>query len=401
MSSIKGNMLRSVLTMLIIAFGIMAIVGTLTAVEALKGSLNESFSSLGTNTFNIRNRANTMGFGRRGKTVVYRTITYTEARNFEQEYKYPARISITTNCSGNAVIKFQEEKTNPNTVVIGGNENYLANTGLKMDKGRNFTGNELTSGNAVCIIGNEIADKLFGKLKLDPIGNSISIEDKRYKVVGVLLKAGSSMGFNPDRWVIIPLTNARIEFVSEYSSYSLNVAVDDVTKLDAAIDEATGVMRNVRNLRVQDENNFQISRSDSFAQKLDDQLVYLRIFAILVGVITLLGASIGLMNIMLVSVTERTHEIGIRKALGAKAGDVLQQFLIEAIAICQFGGLFGILLGVLAGNIISLLFKSHFAVPWGWVIGSYFICLMVGILAGYFPARKASRLDPIESLRYE
>jgi len=395
-------MLRSVLTMLIIAFGIMAIVGTLTAVEALKGSLNESFSSLGANTFNIRNRASNMSFGKpKTKNVVYRTITYTEARNFEQEYKYPSRISITTNCTGNGILKFEEEKTNPNTVVIGGTENYLANTGLKIEKGRNFSTSELLSGSAVCIIGNEIAEKLFGKSNLDPTQYTISIADRKYRVVGVLLKAGSSMGFNPDRWCIIPLTNARIEFVSERSSYALNVAVDDVAMLDAAIDEATGTMRNVRNLKVQDENNFQISRSDSFAQKLDDQLVYLRIFAILVGVITLLGASIGLMNIMLVSVTERTHEIGIRKALGAKSGSILQQFLIEAIAICQFGGLFGIFLGVLAGNIISVIFKSSFAVPWGWVIGSYFICLMVGILAGYFPAKKAAALDPIESLRYE
>jgi len=236
---------------------------------------------------------------------------------------------------------------------------------------------------------------------MDPTQNTISIQDKKYRVVGVLAKAGSSMGFNPDRWCVIPLTNARSEFVSENSSYAVNVAVNDVERLDAAVDEATGVMRNVRNLRLSEENNFQISRSDSFATKLDDLAGYARIFAILVGIITLLGASVGLMNIMLVSVTERTHEIGIRKALGAKSDSIRQQFLIEAIVICQFGGLFGIILGVLVGNIISVIFKSHFAVPWIWVIGSYFICLLVGVLAGFFPARKAANLNPIESLRYE
>lgn len=395
-------MLRSVLTMLIIAFGIMAIVGTLTAVEALKVSLTESFSSLGANTFNIRNRASSMGFGRsRNKSVVYRTITYSEARQFEQSYSFPSRISITTNCSGNAILKFEDEKTNPNVMVIGGNENYLANSGLKVDNGRNFSSTELNSGNAVCIIGSEVATTLFGKSKMDPTQNTISIQDKKYRVVGVLAKAGSSMGFNPDRWCVIPLTNARSEFVSENSSYAVNVAVNDVERLDAAVDEATGVMRNVRNLRLSEENNFQISRSDSFATKLDDLAGYARIFAILVGIITLLGASVGLMNIMLVSVTERTHEIGIRKALGAKSDSIRQQFLIEAIVICQFGGLFGIILGVLVGNIISVIFKSHFAVPWIWVIGSYFICLLVGVLAGFFPARKAANLNPIESLRYE
>jgi putative ABC transport system permease protein len=402
LSSIRGNMLRSVLTMLIIAFGIMAIVSTNTAVEALRGSLNESFSSLGANTFNIRNRASTTGFGHsRNKTVIYRNITYSEAKEFEKQYTYPSRISTTTNCSFTSILKYEDEKTNPNIVIIGGNENYLANTGLKIDKGRNFSINELNSGYPACLIGNEIAEKLFGKSKQDPLQNSLTIDNKKYKIVGVLAKAGSSMGFNPDRWCIISLTNARAEFVSENSSYALNIAVDDVNKLDAAIDEATGTMRNVRNLRAKDDNNFQITRSDSFAQKLGDQLKYLTGFSIIVGLITLLGASIGLMNIMLVSVTERTFEIGIRKALGAKSDSILQQFLIEAIAICQFGGLFGIFLGILIGNIVAVVLHTQFTIPWIWVIGAYFTCLLVGIIAGIVPARKAARLDPIESLRYE
>ena len=402
LSSIRGNMLRSVLTMLIIAFGIMAIVAINTAVEALRGSLNESFSSIGANTFNIRNRASNVGFGRpRNKNVVFRNITYSEARQFEESYTYPSRISITINCSYNTILKFEEEKTNPNIIITGGTENYLANTGLKIEKGRNFSVNELSSGYPACIIGSEIADKLFLKSNLDPIQNNISISDKKYKVVGVLLKAGNSMGFNPDRLCIIPLVNARSEFVSEISSYALNIAVNDVSKLDAAIDEATGTMRNVRNLRIEENNNFQISRSDNFAQKLGEQLVYLKGFAIIVGLITLLGASIGLMNIMLVSVTERTYEIGIRKALGAKSDSNLQQFLMEAVTICQFGGLVGILLGILIGNIVALILHTSFTVPWAWVGGAYLICLAVGLIAGIVPARKAARLDPIESLRYE
>ncbi len=395
-------MLRSVLTMLIIAFGIMALVCINTAVEALRSSLNDSFSALGANTFNIRNRATNVGFGKpRAKNIVFRNISYTEARRFEEDFSYPSRISITVNCSSNSILKYEEEKTNPNIVIIGGNQNYLTNTGLKIDKGRNFSVNELNAGYPVCIIGSEIADKLFGKSKIDPLQNSLNIDDKKYKIVGVLIKAGNGMGFNPDRWCIIPLSNARSAFVSENSSYALNIAVDNVNKLDPAMDEATGTMRNVRNLRVKDDNNFQISRSDSLAQKLGEQLIYLRAFAIIVGLITLLGATIGLMNIMLVSVTERTYEIGIRKALGAKSNSILQQFLIEAVTICQFGGLFGIFLGILLGNIAAIFFKTHFVIPWGWVGIAYFICLIVGLLAGIVPARKASRLDPIESLRYE
>jgi putative ABC transport system permease protein len=388
--------------MLIITFGIMAIVCINTAIEALKGSLNESFSSLGANTFNIRNRATNTGFGRpQSKNVVYRNISYSEAKKFEKEYSFPSRVSITITCSRNSILQFEDEKTNPNIVILGGNENYLMNTGLKVSAGRNFSMNELNSGSPVCIVGNEIADKLFGKSKLDPLQNAINIDDKKYRIVGVLAKAGSSMGFNPDRWCIIPLGNARSEYVSENSSYALNIAVTDVKQLDAAIDEATGTMRMVRNLRVEDDNNFQISRSDSLAQKLDGQLLYMRIFAVIVGLITLLGASIGLMNIMLVTVTERTFEIGIRKALGAKSNSILQQFLLEAITICQFGGLFGIILGVLIGNIFAVFLHTQFRIPWDWVIGSYFICLLVGIIAGIVPARKAAKLDPIESLRYE
>lgn len=402
LGSMRGNMLRSVLTMLIIAFGIMAIVGILTAVEALKGSLNDSFSSLGSNTFNIRNRGGMMSFGRpRRNTINYPNITFSEAKRFEENYHFPSQISVTVNCSYNAIVQYDDEKTQPNITVIGGSEKYIANTGLKINKGRNFSVNELQFGAPVCVLGQEVAEKLFGKKNIEPIDQQIQIQDKRFRVVGVLLKAGSSMGFNPDRWCIVPLSTARFQFVSERSSYAINVKVDDVGKLDAAVDEATGVMRGVRRLAVADENNFQINRSDGFARELDKNIVYLRLFAFIIGLITLLGATIGLMNIMLVSVTERTQEIGIRKALGARPTDIMKQFLLEALAICQFGGFAGILLGIIVGNIVAALLHTSFVVPWNWIVFSYILCCAVGIIAGYYPARKAAKLNPIDALRYE
>jgi putative ABC transport system permease protein len=401
LASIRSHLLRTILTIILIAIGITSLIGTLTAIDSLKYAINSNFTQMGANTFTIRNREMKVVMSSEGsKPKKFESITYQEAVKFKKEFNFPAHTSVSTYASHGATLKFGSEKTNPNIGVIGADENYMITSGNELSKGRNFTEQEVINGSNVVIIGSQLVTNLFKK-KENPIEQYISIGPGKYKVIGVLKEKGSSFGFSGDKNCIVPLTNVRQYFSKADMSYTISVMADDPKNLDAAIEEATGLFRIVRKVDIGAESNFEVSKSDNLAQMLIDNIQYVTMAATIIGLITLLGAAIGLMNIMLVSVTERTREIGIRKAMGATKAVIKNQFLVEAMVICQLGGLAGIFLGIPLGNVISLFLGGSFIVPWIWVFSGILLCLIVGLVSGLFPAVKAANLDPIDSLRYE
>ncbi len=396
--SIRNHKLRTFLTILIIAFGIMALVGILTSIDSIKASITSSFSRLGANSFSIRNREMRVIGG--GRPQSFENISFDQAMNFKNDFDFPAVASISVWATGTATLRYGSEETNPNISVTGSDDNYLETSGSELAKGRNFSPHELETGANVAIIGSKLETTLFNNNE-DPLGKFISISSKRFQVIGVLEERGSSFGFSGDQNCIIPVAAVRQNFSRPNMNYTINVSSNNIADLETAISEATGLFRVVRGLKPGEKNNFDISKSDNIAQMLIENLGRVTSAATIIGIITLIGAAIGLMNIMLVSVTERTREIGIRKALGATRRTIKQQFLAEAIVICQLGGLVGIVFGILAGNVISIFIGNPFIVPWLWIFSGIILCLVVGLAAGYYPAAKASKLDPIESLRYE
>jgi putative ABC transport system permease protein len=404
LNSVKVHLLRTVLTGAIIAIGISSLVGMLTAIDGIKAQIAESFAGLGANSFDIVSSGSDGGRAvQEGKTEkTYPPITFREAQSFKEEYASIGISTVFATASGIAELKRGSKKTNPNIRVRGGDENYLAIKAMKLLEGRNFSQMEVRYGNNVAIIGKELEETLFTEGE-EVLNQSITIFGKPYTVIGVLDKQGGvGQDQGADRQVLIPIENAaRLDFRGTFN-YRITGIASDPGKIEYEMGQATGIMRKIRQDRVAQEDSFELSKSESVAESLEEVAGYLRVGGFGIGFITLLGASIGLMNIMLVSVTERTREIGIRKALGATPLRIRQQFLIEAITICVIGGVFGMMLGILIGNVIAnFIGPGGFLVPWLWMIISFVICIIVGLLAGYIPAYKASKLDPIESLRYE
>jgi putative ABC transport system permease protein len=399
-SAIRDNLFRAGITIFIVAIGITSLVGVLTAIDGVKYWMGNSFSSMGTNTFRLVNRSGSVRMGGGpDESVRYTEITYTQAMEFKERFRDYASVSVTAGGSFATQVKYRQETTNPNLQLIGTDEDYLKTARYTIAEGRNLTREDINLGRNVTVLGYAVKQKLFPKES--PIDKMVSINGKSYLVVGLFEEMGSTGSMGGDKILIIPVSSLRQDFPSTGRSFTLNIFVDDPEEMNYVMEEAKGTFRLVRRLRPNEANNFEVVRSDAFVDELMSNLRVLTLSATLIALITLLGASVALLNVMLVSVTERTNEIGIRKALGATQRNILMQFLLEAIMICQIGGLLGILLGLLVGNIVSAFLSAGFVIPWLWIGIGLVACFVVGVASGIYPAWKAARVDPIDSLRHE
>jgi putative ABC transport system permease protein len=412
--SVRSNMLRTVLTVLIIALGIMALVVVNTAIKAIGQKFSESFSTMGANGFAIRYKDRNIRFGggdeaikkekkgskKEKKSNLGKIIRKEEAELFLKNFKFPSQKSVSVFATRNAIISYETKKTSPNVFLLGGDENYVILNGFKLRAGRNLNSVDVQSARNVCLIGYDVAKNLFNDNPDRAVNAIIRVQNIPYRVAGVLDSRGSSFGMSLDNRIITTYSNVHRQF-SSGMSYVIAVMTTDIKQVQVAMGEAEGVFRSVRKLTTTEENNFVLDRNDSVAEKAMKSLDMISLTAMLIGFITLLGAAIGLMNIMLVAVTERTKEVGLIKALGGKKKTVILQFLAESIIISVLGALLGIILGISLGNFFSIVIGTGFVIPWNWVILAIGICSITGLLAGLYPALKAGRLNPIEALRYE
>jgi putative ABC transport system permease protein len=418
--TVRSNKLRTGLTVAIIAFGIMALVGINTAIDAMKQKFTESFASMGATGFTIRYKQTKSRFGddddhrrsdiekekkgilKEKKSNLGKPITKDQAEAFKKDFKFPSKIGLSIRGVNDAVVSLGDKKTNPTVRIFGGDENYVELNAYTLANGRTLNALDVRSGRNVCVIGDDIAKKFFGNNPERPLEKIIRINSIPYRVIGTLEPRGSTLGMSWDNAILTSYTNVRrLLNTDPDASFGVQVKVATLNLLDGAIGEAEGIFRPIRRNALTEESNFLIDKSDSFVETLLRNLSFITISAIVIGGITLIGAAVGLMNIMLVSVTERTKEIGLVKAIGGKQKSIRRQFLYESIIISLMGAAIGIILGIFVGNSFSVFLNTGFVFPWSWLFWGVAICSLVGLAAGLYPSLKASRLNPIEALRYE
>lgn len=400
LGALYANKLKSSLTILGIVVGIFSIISISTVIEMMQTTMQKSISGFGQNSFYIQ-KFPAVFTGGRDEWRKYRNrkdITYDDYLKFEEIFTEAESISGSQGQFG-VIIKYGNYETNPDVYLQGVTLNDLKNTNYIVEYGRAFNSNDIDSYARVVIIGVEIQNKLFKNM--DPLGQTIKIDGNKFQVIGILEKKGEMFGQSQDNNVFIPLTAFHTLYGKKNDSMGINVRVENIEDMDDMVEKAKGHFRKIRKVPPGEENDFEVFSNDAIMEQVNNITSGFRIGSIVIAGIALLAAGVGIMNIMLVSVTERTREIGIRKSIGAKKSNILLQFIIEAIVLCQLGGLIGIALGVAAGNIVGSLIEASFFIPIESIIVGVLLCTIVGVVFGTYPAYKASNLDPIEALRYE
>lgn len=397
-SSLKSNKLRSALTMLGISIGIFTVIGVMTAVSGVKSKIEDGLNVLGANSLQVSKFPVVNFSDPRERFGNRRDINYRQALRFKELMGTSARVSLITGQGGRRVFYGQNE-TNPNVRLVGTDENYLTSYNFEVAAGRPISADDVNFVRSICLIGEDVRERLFPDR--EAIGESIRIDGNSLTIVGVLAVKGSSFGQSQDNVVITPISRWFNAYGRNGRSISINVQASSPEDLDAVEETTIGMMRLTRGLLPEDANDFETLTNDSLIKSFDQALNTVAIGAFVISAIALLAAGVGVMNIMLVSVTERTREIGVRKSLGARKMNILTQFLLEAVALSLFGGVAGVLFGVIGGNVMGQLLSANVVFPVGWATAGMVVCSGIGITFGLYPAWKAASLDPIEALRYE
>lgn len=397
--SIRENKLRSFLTLLSIAIGVFSLVVAGTLINSFQKAVLNELENIGETTFWVQRlpsiqTGHTWYKYRKRKPITFRQ--YKELRRMTQSTNIISGASYTSGI----VVNSGNLSTDPNVNLIGADQNYFITNAVDVEYGRPITEEDVNLNRNVAIIGNDIVVKIFPNI--NPIGKVINIKNQKYTVVGVLEKRGALLGQSKDNQVLIPLTNFLQFYASPWEeSLVISVKAKSRETLQETIDEIIGNLRIIRNVKPWEENSFEIETNETITEQFGGFIEYLSIFGFISGAFALVAAGVGIMNIMLVAVKERTREIGIRKAVGAKKRWILTQFIIESISICQIGGLIGIILGFVAGYLLGNTIQVPIAFPLPWIILSVVVCTILGVGFGAYPAYRAANLDPIESLRYE
>jgi putative ABC transport system permease protein len=402
-TSLGVNKLRSFLTMSGITIGVFSVIGVMTTVSAMRGSIETGLSFLGSNMFQIAKYPT----GITGSGVNWRKIEARRNITLAQAQRYQQLMEDTTDVvcfkapyrNGPVQATYLNRKTEPGVGFMGTNEHFLTANQYTVETGRNFTAEDVDLGRPIAIIGPDLVKKLFPSES--PLGKMIKMAGRAYTVTGVFAEKGTSFGQSQDNMVIVPITRFLSDFGAANASISLATQSPSQERYNETLDRGITAMRIVRGLKADEDNDFEIYSNDSLIAAFAKVADAVRAGALVISGIALLAASVGIMNIMLVSVTERTKEIGVRKSIGARRISILIQFLIEAVVLSLTGGLAGIFFGVIAGNGLAMWMKASIVFPWDWAAIGLIVCTVIGVGAGLYPALKASRLDPIESLRYE